>query len=48
MTFVGMPLDEAVDEVVLAAAHACIKQAEPVRLDVVDVAYGVGKALIPM
>ena len=41
MSFVGVSFDEAVDEVVLAAAHSCVEQTELVRLDVVDVAYGV-------
>lgn len=41
MAGVLVTLDEAVNEVVLAAAHTCVEQAEPMRLDVVDVAYGV-------
>lgn len=41
MSFVGAPLDEAVDEEVLAAANSGVEQTELVRLDVVDVAYGV-------
>ena len=48
MSFVGASLDEAVNEVVLAAAHTCVEQTESVWLNVVDVAYGVRKSLIPI